>query len=190
MNHWRFMLMTLIAPACASLPTGCAGSLDGDFSATSAALPAQRASAGKAGSSRQAHDAATPQLPSRSEDPDAASDVDAGPSSAGLAAHTGAGSGGAWSRAAASAADSGRDPAGAAACDFRGHLTSASLAMRLEGRKGASACTDKLLIDKQSPEDSMLYLKVTGTSCGLKMPLGGSLTATEQACMLDWIGSL
>jgi hypothetical protein len=99
----------------------------------------------------------------------------------------------------------------AAACDFRGlvqmkcgnanchgapasgtglDLTSASLAMRVEGRKGASACTDKLLIDKDHPEASMLYLKVTGTSCGAKMPLGGALTESEQRCFLTWIEGL
>jgi hypothetical protein len=99
----------------------------------------------------------------------------------------------------------------AAACDFRGlvqmkcgnanchgapasgtglDLTSASLAMRVEGRKGTSACTDKLLIDKDHPEASMLYLKVTGTSCGAKMPLGGALTESEQSCFLSWIEGL
>lgn len=99
----------------------------------------------------------------------------------------------------------------AAACDFKGivqtkcgnpnchgapasntglDLTSAGLAMRLDGRKGASACTDKLLIDKDHPEASMLYLKVTGSDCGVKMPLGGSLTASEQACFLTWIEGL
>lgn len=102
-------------------------------------------------------------------------------------------------------------PTMAAACDFKGivqtkcgnpnchgapasntglDLTTAGLAMRLDGRKGASACTDKLLIDKDHPENSMLYLKVTGSDCGVKMPLGGSLTASEQACFLTWIEGL
>ena len=97
------------------------------------------------------------------------------------------------------------------ACDFRGivqakcgnqnchggpsastglDLTTAGLAMRMEGRKGAGSCTDRLLIDKDQPEESMLYLKVTGSSCGVKMPLGGSLSASEQACFLSWIEGL
>jgi len=102
-------------------------------------------------------------------------------------------------------------PAPAAGCDFRGlmqmkcgnaschgapgsstglDLTSASLATRVAGRKGASACGDKLLIDKDQPEASLLYLKVTGSSCGARMPLGGALTASEQACVLSWIEGL
>lgn len=99
----------------------------------------------------------------------------------------------------------------AAACDFRGlvqmkcgnaschgapatntglDLTSPSLAMRVAGRKGPSACSSKLLIDTANPKQSALYLKVTGTSCGSQMPLGGTLSASEQACVLSWIEAL
>lgn len=97
------------------------------------------------------------------------------------------------------------------ACDFRGlvqakcgssgchggpsastglDLTSASLAMRVEGRKGPSACKDRLLIDPENPAQSALYLKVTGSSCGSQMPLGGSLSSSEKACFLSWIEGL
>lgn len=99
----------------------------------------------------------------------------------------------------------------AAACDFRGlvqmkcgnaschgapatntglDLTSPSLAMRVAGRKGPSACASKLLIDTENPKQSALYLKVTGTSCGSQMPLGGTLSASEQACVLSWLEAL
>jgi hypothetical protein len=69
-------------------------------------------------------------------------------------------------------------------------LTSPSLAMRISGRTGAGACTDKLLIDKDDPTNSKIYLKVTGTTCGARMPLGGTLTSADQACVLSWIEGL
>jgi hypothetical protein len=69
-------------------------------------------------------------------------------------------------------------------------LTSASLAMRVAGRKGPNACASKLLIDPANPAESALYFKVTGTTCGAQMPLGGSLTPGEQACVLSWIEAL
>lgn len=131
------------------------------------------------------------------------------PAAAGRGGAPAAGAGGV---AGLPAAGSGTALADAAVpCDFRGlvqmkcgnatchgapasstglNLTSASLATRVEGRKGVSACTDKLLIDKAQPEQSLLYLKVNGTSCGTRMPLGGTLTASEQACFLSWIEGL
>jgi len=102
-------------------------------------------------------------------------------------------------------------PDAAAACDFRGliqmkcgnanchgapatnsglDLTTAALPMRVAGRKGAGACTDHLLVDTEDPDQSKLYLKVTGTTCGMKMPIGGALTPSEQECVLSWIGGL
>jgi hypothetical protein len=98
-----------------------------------------------------------------------------------------------------------------AACDFRGlvqakcgnaschgapasstglDLTSPALAMRVAGRKGPSACSNNLLIDTANPARSALYLKVTSMTCGSQMPLGGSLTPSEQACVLSWIEAL
>jgi hypothetical protein len=103
-------------------------------------------------------------------------------------------------------------PDAAAACDFRGlvmmkcggsgchggptagtglDLTTAMLATRVEGRKGPAACASNLLIDKANPTKSALYLKVSGSTCGSQMPLtGGTLTASEQACVLSWIEGL
>lgn len=69
-------------------------------------------------------------------------------------------------------------------------LTTAMLAARVEGRKGKGACTDKLLVDVANPRQSKLYLKVSGSSCGSQMPLGGMLTSDEQACVLTWIEKL
>jgi len=69
-------------------------------------------------------------------------------------------------------------------------LTSAMPAQRLQGRSGSGTCSDKLLIDPAQPEQSKLYLKVSGASCGVRMPLGGSLTASEEACVLTWIEAL
>ena len=69
-------------------------------------------------------------------------------------------------------------------------LTTAMLAARVEGRKGKGACTDKLLVDVDDPRQSKLYLKVSGSSCGTQMPLGGMLTSDEQACVLSWIEKL
>ena len=64
------------------------------------------------------------------------------------------------------------------------------LAARVQGRKGKGACTDKLLIDANNPSESKLYLKVTGSTCGSPMPLGGMLTEPEQECVLTWIENL
>jgi hypothetical protein len=69
-------------------------------------------------------------------------------------------------------------------------LTSAMLGARVEGREGKGACSDKLLVDPDNPRDSKLYLKVSGSTCGSQMPLGGQLNADEQACVLSWIEGL
>jgi hypothetical protein len=112
---------------------------------------------------------------------------------------------------AAGSASSPKPDAGAA-CDFRGlvqmkcsgaachggpsagaglDLTSAALPTRVEGRKGPATCASNLLIDKDNPTKSAIYLKVTGTTCGSQMPLTGTpLTSTEQACVLSWIEAL
>mgnify|MGYP006335605021 CR=1 FL=1 len=119
-----------------------------------------------------------------------------------------AGSGG---KAGSPAAAGSGGAAAAAACDFKGlmaqkcagggchggpgastglDLTTAMLGQRVEGRHGSGACTDKLLVDTEDPAQSKLYLKISGSSCGVRMPLGGSLTEAEQACVLSWIEGL
>jgi hypothetical protein len=43
------------------------------------------------------------------------------------------------------------------------------------------------------PEGSLLYLKVSGSpppDCGEPMPIGGMLSAADQACIADWIAGL
>ena len=69
-------------------------------------------------------------------------------------------------------------------------LTSANLGTRVQGRKGKGECRDNFLIDPDNPADSKLYLKVTGSTCGSQMPLGGMLTQPEQECVLTWIENL
>lgn len=119
----------------------------------------------------------------------------------------------AGARAPVSAAGSGgaAGAPAAASCDFRGlmqakcgnatchgapamttglDLTTAGLAARVKDREASGACADKLLVDPTQPEQSALYLKVTGSECGVKMPLGGSLMASEQECVLSWIEGL
>lgn len=69
-------------------------------------------------------------------------------------------------------------------------LTSAMLGARVEARQGRGACSDKLLVDPDNPRESKLYLKVSGSTCGGQMPVGGELNAAEQACVLTWIEQL
>jgi hypothetical protein len=211
MNFARSQLIILLTAAA----IGCAGSLDPnqDYSSSQTLSPAGKSgngpsaagsggpagsadppeadndagtpSGGSAGTSAM-RDAAVPNQPPE-EDDDAGTPV----------------------------ADAGKPDAGktdaSTGCDFKGlvqmkcgninchgapasstglDLTSASLATRLAGRKGATACNDKLLINTADPAQSMLYLKVTGSSCGVKMPLGGSLSSDEEACVLSWIEGL
>ena len=69
-------------------------------------------------------------------------------------------------------------------------LMSADLVDRLAGRAGVVSCKDKLLIDTDNPELSVLYLKVSSNECGTRMPVGSLLSSYEQDCMLSWIRSL
>jgi hypothetical protein len=70
-------------------------------------------------------------------------------------------------------------------------LTTPMLAMRAAGRMGSGSCTDKLVVDKDDPRESKLFLKVSGTTCGSQMPVGGApLNLDEQACVLSWIEKL
>jgi hypothetical protein len=66
-------------------------------------------------------------------------------------------------------------------------LASADLATRLDGKK-ASGGTG-LLIDPSSPDQSVLYTKLTASPpFGSRMPLGGApLDDTTVSCVLTWI---
>ena len=69
-------------------------------------------------------------------------------------------------------------------------LTSEGLATRLKNKQASGACSDYLLIDPAAPERSALYLMLTDQSCGVRMPLGGTLSDAEQTCVLQWIENL
>ena len=45
------------------------------------------------------------------------------------------------------------------------------------------------LADPTDPEGSELYIKIAGETCGSRMPLGAPLTASEIACVKEWIGA-
>lgn len=69
-------------------------------------------------------------------------------------------------------------------------LTSPGLAERVKDAQGSGACGQYLMIDTQTPDQSALYLKVTESACGVRMPIGASLNNAEQACILQWIENL
>ena len=69
-------------------------------------------------------------------------------------------------------------------------LTSPALAARIGDLPGPGPCADLPMIDRENPELSALYLKVTGTTCGIQMPLTGTLSLDEEACFLTWIEGL
>jgi hypothetical protein len=211
MTYARWTLITLVTAAS----IGCAGKLDPNLNYFGSQTMSPVADAGEeepapsdAGKPDN-RDASVPAKPTNmnptvnepEDDAGAFDDDDAG---------VVAGRGGS-TKPDAGPADAGPAKDAAVACDFRGlvqmkcgnlschgapaqttglDLTSAGLANRLADRTGSSGCPDHLLIDKADPTQSMLYLKVTGTSCGVKMPLGGSLTTDEQACILSWIEGL
>ncbi|MFS8065965.1 MAG: hypothetical protein ACMG6S_06300 [Byssovorax sp.] len=64
-------------------------------------------------------------------------------------------------------------------------LVSADVASRVVG-KAAIGCKGTLA-DPEKPEDSILYIKVAGATCGGRMPPSGDLSDTEIACVKDWI---
>jgi hypothetical protein len=85
---------------------------------------------------------------------------------------------------------------GSASCHGNGgaaaglDLISDGLAARVGTRQGAGACGDFPLIDREQPQNSALYRKLTDTACGPRMPLGGALSLAEQQCVLSWIEGL
>ena len=69
-------------------------------------------------------------------------------------------------------------------------LASSGVEARLVDQS-SSTCTG-LLVASGSPETSVLFEKLSAAtpSCGVRMPVGGSLTAAEIACVGAWIASL
>lgn len=69
-------------------------------------------------------------------------------------------------------------------------LTGPNIAARLADRQGTNGCADYKMIDTDNPEESALYLITTNKPCGVRMPIGASMSEAEQNCILTWIQSL
>jgi hypothetical protein len=84
---------------------------------------------------------------------------------------------------------------GLAACHAKGtpqvDLASAGVADRLIDQKSASvACKDRVLVSS-SGMSSLLVDKLTDPPpCGAKMPLTGTLSATDMKCLTSWVQSV
>lgn len=189
--HWT--LHSFLATAY----LGCAGTIDDPASFESAQSPVAQVQTGNV-------DAGVAQNPGTSQPQTTV--MDAGNS----AVDAGSGKTNSTDAGSSSTADSGSGK-GTVSCDFKAlmqskcgssgchgapatstglDLTSADLATRLQGRKASDSCSDYLLIDPDNPEKSALYLMVTPNSCGVRMPIGGSMSAADQACVLSWLQSL
>jgi hypothetical protein len=68
-------------------------------------------------------------------------------------------------------------------------LVSPGLDRRLFHVQGTSDCDNRKLVFPGSPEDSLLYIKVSEKNpfCGKRMPLDESLSSSELACIRDYI---
>lgn len=64
-------------------------------------------------------------------------------------------------------------------------LVSPGVASRVVG-KTSGECIGPLA-DPSDPEGSALYIKISGTMCGSRMPSGSTLSDSEIACVKDWI---
>jgi hypothetical protein len=72
-------------------------------------------------------------------------------------------------------------------------LQSDGVADRLidQGSNANGVCKGKTLLSTKKGEDSLFAQKLTDKQpCGSKMPLVGTLTPTEQMCLMDWIDSV
>jgi hypothetical protein len=178
MKRWKKSLGQLAVVAC----VGCAGSIDDPASFEDYAAQSRGA-----GLDAGLQDAAPAQEAAAAEDTATGSEPDA------------------------SEADAGAQGGGPVACDFKAlvqakcgssnchggpssatgvDLTSEGVADRLKNRSGSGSCSTKRMIDSETPEQSALYLLVSGNSCGIRMPVGNRLDVDEQACILQWIEGL
>ncbi len=68
-------------------------------------------------------------------------------------------------------------------------LVSPGVDQRLFHQPGSSECDERKLVFPGRPEDSLLYIKVNDSSpfCGRQMPINGSLSANEVACIKSYI---
>jgi hypothetical protein len=208
-------ISSIIVCMCAAAAVGCPGTLDdatdyegyGETAAPSGPPPLDGSTPPSAvrQDAASSWDASTRQYAEASTPPESWADAGGRPASADAAAGWSEGGARKEDAASADAADS------ASACDFRAlmqarcgnaschggpmastglDLTSAGLAERVKGQRANAACSQYLLIDVAKPEQSALYLKVTNEACGVRMPVGGSLSSSEQACVLQWIDRL
>lgn len=70
-------------------------------------------------------------------------------------------------------------------------LVSADLGARLAGRTTVNpACSGLPVASAATPRDSSLFLKVSGTECGARMPIGSALSDDEIACVAAWISAM
>lgn len=68
-------------------------------------------------------------------------------------------------------------------------LESPGLVARVSGATAqSSACSGKSVLDRQKPEQSLLYTKlIDPPACGARMPLGGALAAADIDCMKRFV---
>jgi hypothetical protein len=71
-------------------------------------------------------------------------------------------------------------------------LTVADLASELKGMKATQLCKGENMVDTANPTNSVLYKVLVNDDCGALMPLGATtpLSASQLACVADWIGKL
>jgi hypothetical protein len=65
---------------------------------------------------------------------------------------------------------------------------SPGLTDRLIDAPASATCSGEVWIDSTEPAQSLIYTKLFDDKpCGLRMPLGGELSAEQSACVLAWI---
>lgn len=70
-------------------------------------------------------------------------------------------------------------------------LISPNVESRLVGVAGTAGCNSMPLVDPTDAANSLLYAKIVDPPpCGLKMPLGATLTTLEIDCIKTWIEGL
>ncbi len=69
-------------------------------------------------------------------------------------------------------------------------MTAASAYMAVTTGRGLCAATSTALVTPGMPDASLLYRKVSGSTCGTRMPLGRpALSAAEQQTISAWIAA-
>ena len=66
-------------------------------------------------------------------------------------------------------------------------LTAGASFNQLYNIQASSSCTSLYRVFPNDADNSVLYRKVAGTTCGSRMPVGGSLLQTEINLIHDWI---